>query len=286
MKHPRKLYALLLLLPVYLLAAGAIAANEWVTIPAGAFLMGSTPAQVEAGYRISAQGYGHDRVRQFGWFDHEMPQHTVTLAQYRIQKTAVTQREYAQFVTETHYPAPLVDAATWQEYGLVHPYSRAQAYNWQQGRPPEHRGDHPVVLVSSRDAEAYAQWLSHKLHRTLRLPTAAEWEKAMRGTDGRLFPWGNRYDAARLNNDDRGSFGTMPVGSFAGGASPYGVLDGAGQVYEWTSTPQGAHRRIVKGGSWDDHGGICRSAAFHSRPIMIKHIIIGFRLVEAAQTSP
>ncbi|MDX8413211.1 MAG: SUMF1/EgtB/PvdO family nonheme iron enzyme [Mariprofundales bacterium] len=280
MKSPRKMYAPLLLLPVYLLAAGSIAANEWVMIPAGEFLMGSTPAQVETGYRISAQGYGHDRVRQLGWFDHEAPQHTVTLSQYLIQKTAVTQREYAQFVDATHYPAPFVDAATWRGYGLVHPYQHVQHYNWRQGRPPEHRGDHPVVLVSSRDAEAYARWLSHKLHRTLRLPTAAEWEKAMRGTDGRLFPWGNRYDATRLNNDDHDPFGTMPVGKFTRGASPYGVLDGAGQVYEWTSTSQGENRRVVKGGSWDDHGGICRSAAFHDRPMMIKHIIIGFRLVD------
>jgi len=107
-----------------------------------------------------------------------------------------------------------------------------------------------------------------------------EWEKAMRGTDGRLYPWGNDYDPARLNNADQGPFATMPVGSFPPGASPYGVLDGAGQVYEWTATQHGENRRIVKGGSWDDHGGICRPAAWHSRPEGLKHILIGFRLIE------
>jgi len=256
------------------------AANEWVTITEGPFLMGSTPEQIESGYRISANGYGHDRVRQFGWFDHEAPQHTVNLGTYRIQKTPVTQREYARFIHATHYPAPFVDAATWNGYGLVHPYQRAQRYNWKHNEAPKNRSDHPVVLVSSRDAEAYAQWLSKKLHRALRLPSAAEWEKAMRGTDGRLFPWGNHYDPTRLNSADHGPFSTMPVGGFTNGASPYGVLDGAGQVYEWTITQQGKNRRIVKGGSWDDYGGICRPAAFHSRPATLKHIIIGFRLVE------
>lgn len=102
----------------------------------------------------------------------------------------------------------------------------------------------------------------------------------MRGTDGRLYPWGDSYDASRLNNADHGPFATMPVGSFPQGASPYGVLDGAGQVYEWTATKQGEKRRVVKGGSWDDHGGICRPAAWHARPQQLKHILIGFRLVE------
>jgi len=101
---------------------------------------------------------------------------------------------------------------------------------------------------------------------------------------GHLYPWGDDYDASRLNNADHGSvaseYATMPVGSFPQGASPYGVLDGAGQVYEWTATEHGKHRHVVKGGSWDDHGGICRPAAWHLRPQRLKHILIGLRLVE------
>jgi len=252
----------------------------WVMVPAGDYFSGSSRIQVEQAYQISATGYGHDRVRSYGWFDHEMPMKKHTLPAFRIQKTAVTQRDYARFIEETGYRAPFVDAETWQSYGLVHPYQRARGYNWSGNRPPAGKENHPVVLVSAGDAESYAEWLSRKTGRKLRLPDAEEWEKAMRGSDGRLYPWGNDYDAGRLNNADQGPFSTMPVGSFPQGASPYGVLDGAGQVYEWTATRRGEHRRIVKGGSWDDHGGVCRPAAWHTRPNQLKHILIGFRLVE------
>jgi formylglycine-generating enzyme required for sulfatase activity len=72
----------------------------------------------------------------------------------------------------------------------------------------------------------------------------------------------------------------MAVGTFPLGASPFGLLDAAGQVFEWTGTAKGKTRYLVKGGSWDDKGcGICRPAARHSRPAAIKHILIGFRLV-------
>ena len=256
----------------------------WVTVPAGYFFSGSSRIQVEQAYQISAAGYGHDRVRRYGWFDHEIPLRKRYLPAFRIQKVPVTQYEYARFVADTGHRAPFVDATTWQSYGLVHPYKRARSYNWSGNTPPAGKENHPVVLVTVSDAEAYALWLSRKTGRKLRLPGAEEWEKAMRGTDGRLYPWGDDYDASRLNNADQGSvaseYATMPVGSFPQGASPYGVLDGAGQVYEWTATEHGKHSHVVKGGSWDDHGGICRPAAWHSRPQRLKHILIGFRLVE------
>jgi len=276
-QYPSRIFPAVLFSLIFPFAA---AAASWVTIPAGDFLAGSTPQQVETAYRISAAGYGHDRVREYGWFDDETPQHRVYLPTYRIQKTPVTQQAYADFITQTKHAAPFVDAATWASYHLLHPYRRAQRYNWKNGMPPPDKLMHPVVLVSAEDAEAYAAWLSRKTGKRLRLPTADEWGKAMRGSDGRLYPWGNAYDAARLNNADQGPFATMPVGSFPQGASPYGVLDGAGQVYEWTATRQGKTRRIVKGGSWDDYGGICRPAASHARPANIKHILIGFRLLE------
>jgi len=242
--------------------------------------MGSTAEQIEQGYRTSRQGYGHDGVRKAGWFDNEAPQKSINLPAFRIQKTPVTQAEYAEFVRATNHPAPFVDQKTWKSYGLVHPYSRAQQYLWHQGRPSKGKENHPVVLVSFEDAASYARWLSGKTGRTLKLPSEAEWEKAMRGTDGRLYPWGNQYSADKLNNADAGPFATMPVGSFREGASPYGVLDGAGNVFEWTRTDWSTGWKTVKGGSWDDHGGVCRPAAHHGRPTTLKHILIGFRLVE------
>jgi len=255
-------------------------AAEWIDIPAGKFLMGSTVNQIKSAYHISAAGYGHDEVREAGWFNHESPQKKLYLPRFRIQKTPVTQAEYARFIKATHRPAPNVDARTWLSYGLAHPYSHVQPYLWHNGQFPAGKADHPVVLVSFQDAHAYAQWLSKKLGRDLHLANSAQWEKAMRGVDGRQYPWGEHYKASHLNNIDQGPAGTTPVGSNPAGASPFGVLDAAGQVFEWTESNAGIGKKIVKGGSWDDHGGVCRPAAFHARPASLKHILIGFRLVE------
>ena len=280
-------FSIVRLIPVLLLSSlvhtTAIAAtlnNHWINIPAGTFIAGSTQAEVNQAYRISAAGYGHDRVHKAGWFDHEIPRQRIFLPAFRIQQKPVSQAEYARFINSTMHPPPFVDAATWQSYQLAHPYTHAQRYNWHRNKPPAGKSRHPVVLVSLADAESYAAWLSRQTGKHLHLPSAAQWEKAMRGSRGMLYPWGNQYDATRLNNADLGPMSTMPTGSFPAGASPYGVLDGAGQVFEWTATPQGRQRHIVKGGSWDDHGGVCRPAAWHSRPNRLKHILIGFRLVE------
>jgi formylglycine-generating enzyme required for sulfatase activity len=76
----------------------------------------------------------------------------------------------------------------------------------------------------------------------------------------------------------------VPVGGYPAGASPFGVLDAAGQVYEWTATVAGPGRAVVKGGSWDDKGcGVCRPAARHARPLILKHVLVGFRLVRESE---
>lgn len=251
-----------------------------VSIPAGAFLSGSDAAEREHAYRIDATAYGHTVTREQGWYENERPRGLVETGAYAITVTPITNRQYAAFVNATGHPAPNVDRATWESYGLIHPYARTRRHAWGGGRPPAGREDHPVVLVSQDDARAYAAWLSRRTGRTWRLPSESEWEKAARGTEGRAFPWGNAFDPARLNSHDTGPFDTTPVGSYPAGASPFGVHDAAGQVFEWTSTAAGAGRAIVKGGSWDDKGcGVCRPAARHARPATIKHILIGFRLV-------
>ena len=98
--------------------------------------------------------------------------------------------------------------------------------------------------------------------------------------DGRRFPWGDAWRPELLNSHDAGPFDRVVVGTYREGLSPLGVLDMVGQVFEWTRTQSGQGRFIVIGGSRDDKGcGVCRSAARHSRPEVIKHILIGFRLV-------
>lgn len=255
-------------------------APETLAIPAGPFIAGSDSAERETGYRLDEAAYGHSVTRQNGWYDRERPRGEKTLPAFAITKTAVTNRQYAAFLDETGHRPPDVTEDTWQSYGLIHPYDRTRRHAWYKGKPPSGRAQHPVVLVAHADALAYAEWLTRKTGRAWRLPSELEWEKAARGADGRVFPWGNSFDPAKLNSHDHGPFDTLPVGSFPKGQSPYGLLDAAGQVFEWTSSPGNPGRFLVKGGSWDDKGcGVCRPAARHARPKDLKHILIGFRLV-------
>ncbi|MBM3357193.1 MAG: formylglycine-generating enzyme family protein [Betaproteobacteria bacterium] len=261
-----------------------LASEDWrprlIEIPAGAFITGSDAAEREYAYRLDEAAYGSPVTREQGWYDSEAPRAEQSTAAYFITATPITNRQYAAFVRATGHRAPGVDRATWQSYGLIHPYGRTLRHAWVKGRPPAGRDEHPVVLVNHADAVAYSAWLTKRTGKRWRLPTEAEWEKAARGRDGRYFPWGNDYDPARLNSHDRGPFDTQPVGSYPQGASPFGLLDAAGQVFEWTATRAGDGHAIVKEGSWDDKGcGVCRSAARHPRPLAIKHILIGLRLV-------
>ena len=251
-----------------------------VDVPAGPFIMGSDGFEREAGYRLDERAYGHSRTRQWKWYDREAPRGTVTTKAFAITRTPITNAEYASFVAETGHRPPDVKPDVWRGYGLIHPYERTRRHAWQNGQPPTGRDAHPVVLVSHADARAYAAWLSRRTGQTWRLPSETEWEKAARGVDGRRFPWGDTFVPEKLNSHDAGPFDTVPVGRFPDGASPFGLLDAAGQVFEWTATAAGAGRYTVKGGSWDDSGcGVCRPAARHSRPQALKHILIGFRLV-------
>ena len=275
---PVRAFCLFLLL----CAAPCWAADRWLSVPAGPFVRGSGAAEREAAYRLDEAAYGHSATRKGRWYDGERRRSEETLPAFRILRTPVTNEDYAVFVADTGHPAPGIDEATWKSYGLIHPWKRTRRHAWTGGRPPAGRERHPVVLVSHDDAEAYARWYSRRTGRHWRLPTEAEWEKAARGTDGRMFPWGDVFDPMRLNSYDAGPFDTVPVGAYPSGASPFGLLDAAGQVFEWTATPAGNGRYLVKGGSWDDRGcGVCRPAARHARPAAIRHILIGFRLVSS-----
>ncbi len=258
-------------------------------IPAGIFIMGSTPSEREFGYRLDELIHKSSVARENRWFEIEQ-QSEPSVSGYIVDLYPVTNRAYQTFVIETgvidtgkevETPFPFVDEETWRGYGLIHPYSAVRRFLWRDGQYPEGRAEHPVVLVTHKDAERFCSWRGTKEERVLRLPTESEWEKAARGIDGRFFPWGNTFDPARLNSYDNGPFDTVPVGEYPAGISPYWLYDMAGQVFEWTSTPVTAGDLkgsfIVKGGSWDDLPGVTRSAARHGRPRDLRHILLGFR---------
>ena len=276
----RALAALAILVSLAGRAGGEAPRLEVIVIPQGPFVAGSDARERERAYRLDEEAYGHSRTREWGWYDDDMDRQIVELNAFSIMRNLVTQSDYARFVEATGRAVPDVDRETWKSYRLIHPFSRTRPYAWADGRPPPDRLDHPVVLVSHADAQAFARWMSAQTGLPWRLPTALEWEKAARSTDGRMFPWGNEWDPSKLNSHDAGPFSTMPVGSFPDGMSPYGMLDAAGQVFEWTADEQRPGRYWVKGGSWDDRGcGVCRPADRHGRPQDIRHILIGFRLV-------
>ena len=182
--------------------------------------------------------------------DDERPSHTVSVEAFEIDIYEVTNAEFAFFVEQTGYVTEAEKAGepeTWRTYAT------------------EGREAHPVVKVTWADAEAYCRWVGK------RLPTEAEWEKAARGTDGRIYPWGNDWDPAKANSRESGYRGTLVVGSLPDGASPYGVMDMAGNVWEWTAdwyqaypgsdmtSPYfGEQYRVTRGGGWF-------SDAFHLR---------------------
>ena len=173
--------------------AGQAGQPQMVPIPAGEFWMGSTPDEREYGYRLDETLHGSTVARRQGWFEVETRQR-LDLPAYRIDRHLVTNADYARFVANTEHRTPFVSESVWRGYRLVHGYARVTKFLWLDGRPPAGREQHPVVLVGHADAAAYCAW------RGARLPSEAEWEKAARGTDGRYFPWGDTFDAGRLNS--------------------------------------------------------------------------------------
>ncbi|MFQ5577401.1 MAG: formylglycine-generating enzyme family protein, partial [Anaerolineae bacterium] len=168
------------------------------------------------------------------------PARTVDLPAFEIDKFEVTNDDFALFVNAAGYQteAEKTGSRSWQYYAEGH-------------------GNHPVVKVTWNDAVAFCEWAGK------RLPTEEEWEKAARGDDGRLYPWGNDFDGSLANVKETGLRGTTAVGSFPGGASPYGVEDIGGNVWEWTATwfkaypgaaddnpYYGEKFRVTRGGAW------------------------------------
>jgi toxoflavin biosynthesis protein ToxD len=269
---------------------------KFAWIPSGFYISGSDRAERDTAYLVSAQAaasspsevsQSEQQLRQVGWFDREPGRQRRSLPGFCLSRNLVTNADYQVFVQATQVPGPQISAAEYQAQGfLVHPYDKVGSFLWQGDQYPAGEGDHPVVLVSEGDAVAFAQWLGKQGQTPgarYRLPTAAEWEKAARGNDGRAYAWGNDWRPDATNWAGSGRDHTSPVGAYPLSRSPYGVEDMAGNVFEYTSTHQGmgaAAQVVMKGCSWDDLPGFCRAAYRHLRPSHSRHILFGFRLVK------
>ncbi len=150
--------------------------SPMVLVEAGQFVMGSDASERQLAYARSSPA-----VRDAAWFDAELPRQARWLGAYCIDRALVTQDAYATFVLATRHRRPYISKPDYQRQGfLVHDYDReVTPYLWRSDTPPARRHDHPIVLVSAGDAEAYCRW--RQPHG--QLPTEAEWEKASRGTD-------------------------------------------------------------------------------------------------------
>jgi formylglycine-generating enzyme required for sulfatase activity len=234
---------------------------EMILIPAGEFLMGSDPTK--------------DKDAP----DDEQPQHTLYLPDYYLAKAPVTNAQYAAFV-QSGYPPPTHWAG------------------WQQA--PRSMENHPVVYVSWHDAIAYCRWLAEITGTPYRLPSEAEWEKGARGSDGRIYPWGNRWDAKQCNTREGGKDDARPVDAYPQGASPYGLLDMAGNLWEWCSSLyqdypynsddgredlEAESLRVLRGGSWGIGQYVARCACRPRLSPDSRSISTGFR-VAASPSSP
>ncbi len=257
------------------------AADGVVSVPAGTFEMGSN------GYPFS--------------YDNEQPPHRVGVAGFRIDRRPVTNARFAGFVDGGGYAIPELwsdEGWAWREENNVeHPHS------WiPDGRSFRVRGlfengemdpEEPVWGVSWYEADAYARWAGR------RLPTETEWEYAARGPESRRFPWGNESPEPGRGNFDNLFGGPSRAGAYPAGASPFGALEMAGNVWEWTATPFDAYpgfeafpypeyselwfdgdHRVARGASWATRSPVVRSSFrnFFRRNFRIG--FVGFRLAD------
>ena len=208
----------------------------------------------------------------------EKPQHELLLSSFMISKGPITNAQYSLFISDERWEYPP---------------------HWDSARPPKNLEYHPVTAVSWFDALNYCKWLSAKTGKLIRLPTESEWEKAAKGTIGdRQYTWGKDWVDFRCNSAELELNGTTPVGLFINGASPYGVLDMLGNVWEWCQSefnpyPYDAEcdknpldnqsttavDRVLRGGSYNLGKQLIRCSIRNKYPDNYKLQDQGFRVV-------
>jgi len=269
-------------------------ASNWVTIPAGGLRMG---AQKEDPEKPNYDPDASDLESPVRWVDISEP--------YRIGKYPVTVQEYMRFIDDEGYEKE----GHWGKGGFEE-FRGKEPAGWDEQKQHPNR---PVVGVSWYEASAYAAWRAANGESGCRLPTEAEWEYAARGKDGRKYPWGNEPepDASILNYAPEAKEGwspnvgdPTPVGVYPAGATPDGICDLAGNVWEWCEDDwhdsyEGAPEdgsawveesrgvaRVVRGGSWIDDAGCCRSAYRYGGSADVRYGDDGFRVVVSSSRTP
>jgi formylglycine-generating enzyme required for sulfatase activity len=233
-------------------------------VPSGEFWMGSDAGDVD-----------------------ERPRRRVYLDAFEIDMYEVTNIQFQRFVLTTGHNPP----QRWpRRYTAFVPEHDA---DWHGTDYPAGEALFPVVGVNWDDANAYCVWVGK------RLPTEAEWEKAARGTDGRVYPWGDRWEPGRANSAQTAAGYTRPVGSHPEGASMYGPLDMAGNAWEWVADlydrqyytyasdhnppgpPSGTGERILRGGAWDSPPDHLRTSYRNATHCFAPNLRAGFRCAKS-----
>lgn len=266
---------------------------ETVDVFAGEFLFGTSDEQIQ--WLIENTAWAGDWA-QWRWFNNEKPLRTLLLPEYSVGKYPVTVGQYRFFVEAGGYREQRYwtgQGWAWKEVGDTQIPEGWDDQRWV--------GDDrlPVVGVSWYEAYAYCTWLAEVTGRGYRLPTEAEWEKAARGTDGRIYPWGNEYIGGYANvNDKTGDVKggeylghTLPVGFCAQAASPYGALDMSGNVLEWCQSTyaspfvypednnaERSGNRVLRGGSWYSDQNFARAAYRGYRDPVSRGLDFGLRV--------
>jgi formylglycine-generating enzyme len=270
---------------------------KFVRIPAGSFLMGSRTDKIEA-------------------FTEEKPSHKIYLDEYWLAKTPVTVMQFAEFVNASGYQT------TAEQQGFAHVWIESKWFEtkgacWKHPHGPDSnidkKSNHPVTQVSWVDALAFTNWMTElvKTHQNQRsvfmspelapgscvhLPSEAQWEKAARGTEGLIYPWGNESPNGSYCNFNFEIKDTTEIGIYSPlGNSPFNCLDMAGNVFEWCNDwyqedyyqqipiknpngPAPGHFKVVRGGSWRSEDTLfIRSANRYRRKPLNMYYDNGFR---------
>ena len=251
-----------------------------VYVPAGVFQMGSSGGELDSALGICRK---YSRECSQKRMDDELPAHQVALDSFWIDQVEVTNAQYKKCVTAGECEVP-------QRSGS---HTRTEYYGDRA------YDDYPVIWVSWYQAEEYCTWAG------ARLPTEAEWEYAARGSEGRLFPWGNKDEGKRLNycsascgsewadeTQDDGYADTAPAGAYKNGASWCNALDLSGNVWEWVADwyspypaesqasptgPASGEHKVIRGGGWDDSWLDVRAAGRYGASPRDIYNSVGFR---------